>query len=300
MNDPKVLIALSAKDRLGETPLWCAKTGKLWWIDVEAPAVQSLDPETGAHSIFRIDSKYVGSLALTNSDRLLIAKDLTLALFDPNTGEVQPIATVDHGHDNRINDGRADGKGRFWTGTIDNQLHRPNGSIYRLETDGTVTKHLSDIIVTNGIAHSPDGRTFYVTDTRRFMTWAFDVDPEDGALTNRRVFADYTATGERPDGACIDVDGCMWAAFFGGSQIVRYRPDGGIDRRINLPVTNPTCVCFGGKDLTTLYITTGRKFLTHEQLDEEPVAGSLLAIEGLGQGLPEHLVNVTNYARLAS
>ncbi|MFY0614509.1 MAG: SMP-30/gluconolactonase/LRE family protein [Hyphomicrobiaceae bacterium] len=287
---------LASKDHLGETPLWCEKTGKLWWIDIEKPSVQCLHSETGKHSVFHIDSNYVGSLALTDTNCLLIATDLTLALFDPRSGRVQPIAQVDDGLDNRINDGRADAKGRFWTGTLDNQLSRPNGSIYRLETDGTVTKLLDDVIVTNGIVHSPDGRTFYFTDTRRFTTWAFDIDPDDGAITNRRVFADHTAARERPDGACIDVDGCIWQAFFSGSQIVRYQPNGTIDRRIELPVTNPTCVCFGGKELRTLYVTSGCKFLSQQQLDNEPMAGSLFAIEGLGQGLPEHRVSVTGYA----
>lgn len=287
---------LASRDRLGETPLWCEKTARLWWIDIERPSVQCLDPETGKHSVFEIDSTYVGSLALTDTHRLLIATDLTLVLFDPGSGRVQSVARVDDGLDNRINDGRADPKGRFWTGTLDNQLSRPNGSIYRLEADGATTKLLDNVIVTNGIVHSPNGRTFYFTDTRRFTTWAFDVDLDDGAITNRRVFADLTATGERPDGACIDVDGCIWQAFFSGSQIVRYQPNGTIDRRIELPVTNPTCVCFGGKDLRTLYVTSGRKFLSQKQLDDEPMAGSLFAIEGLGQGLPENRVSVTGYA----
>ncbi|MGN6768025.1 MAG: SMP-30/gluconolactonase/LRE family protein, partial [Rhizobiaceae bacterium] len=106
--------------------------------------------------------------------------------------------------------------------------------------------------------------------------------------SNLRLFADYTQTGERPDGACVDVDGCLWAAFFAGSRIVRYRPDGRIDRIIELPVTNPTCVCFGGPDLRTLFITTARKFMSDEALAAEPLAGALLAIEGVGQGLPEN------------
>jgi len=80
----------------------------------------------------------------------------------------------------------------------------------------------------------------------------------------------------------------VWTAFFGGGRVVRYTPNGGIDRVIELPVTNPTCVCFGGADLRTLYITTARKFLDDRQLAFEPLAGSLLAINGVGQGLPEN------------
>jgi len=171
---------------------------------------------------------------------------------------------------------------------MDNQLHRPNGSLYRVTGDDQVTRLFDDVIVSNGIAFSPDNRTFYFTDTRRYCTWAFDFDLDDGLISNRRLFADYSASGERPDGACVDVDGGLWTAFFSGGRVVRYRPDGTIDTVIPLPVTNPTCLCFGGSDLKTLYVTTARKFLDRQQLDVEPQAGHLLAIDGVAQGLPEH------------
>jgi sugar lactone lactonase YvrE len=107
-------------------------------------------------------------------------------------------------------------------------------------------------------------------------------------IGNRRLFADYGASGERPDGACIDVAGGLWTAFFSGGRVVRYRPDGRIDTVIPVPATNPTCLCFGGPDLKTLFITTARKFLDPEQLSLEPQAGHVLAIHGIAQGLPEH------------
>ncbi|MGD5691058.1 SMP-30/gluconolactonase/LRE family protein, partial [Xanthomonas citri pv. citri] len=137
---------------------------------------------------------------------------------------------------------------------MDNQLHRPNGSLYQVTGDGQVKRMFSDVIVTNGIAFAPDNRTLYFTDTRRFRTWAFDFDLDDGVIDNRRLFADYSASGERPDGACVDVDGGLWTAFFSGGRIARYRPDGQIDTIIPLPVTNPTCLCFGGDDLKTLFV----------------------------------------------
>ena len=89
------------------------------------------------------------------------------------------------------------------------RLHRPNGSLYRVDPEGTASRILDGVVVSNGIAHSPDGRTLYFTDTRRFLTWAFDVNPDDGAVSNRRAIADYSETGDRPDGACVDVDGCL-------------------------------------------------------------------------------------------
>ncbi len=145
-----------------------------------------------------------------------------------------------------------------------------------------------DVIVSNGIAFSPDGRTLYFTDTRRHRSVAYDLDLDDGTITGRRILADHTATGDRPDGACVDADGCVWMAFFAGGRIVRHRPDGRVDRTIPMPVTNPTCLCFGGNDLKTLYVTSATKFLTPERHAAEPLAGALFAIHGAGQGLPEH------------
>lgn len=284
----RIEAAVRGADRLGETPLWCARTRKLWWLDIERPRLQSFDPASGRHEAVAVDCAYLGTQALTASGARLLGRDLELVLRSDETGAERPFATVETGLDNRLNDGRVDARGRFWVGTMDNALHRPNGSLYRVDPDGGVTKIAGDVIVSNGIAFSPDGCTLYFTDTRRHRSWAFDLDLDDGAVTNRRLFADHSATGERPDGACVDVDGCLWTAFFAGGRIVRYRPDGRIDRTIPLPVTNPTCPCFGGPDLKTLYVTTAAKFLSPEQLAAEPLAGALLAIEGVGQGLPEH------------
>ncbi len=290
MNPKNVNIecVVKGKDQLGETPLWCGQTGKLWWLDIEKPKLQSFDPATGNHDVFPTTGTFLGSLALTNSNDHLVGVDLALRRFDAGANVMKPVAELEHGFDNRLNDGRVDRRGRFWVGSMDNAYTRPNGSLYRVDPDGTVVKMLTDIKVSNGIAFAPDDRVFYFTDTRRFQSWAFDYDLDDGQISNRRLFADYSASGERPDGACMDVDGCLWTAFFGGSRIVRYRPDGTIDRNIPVPVSNPTCLCFGGPDMKTLYITTASKFLSQEQLGAEPLAGCVLAIDGVGQGLPEH------------
>ncbi len=291
--DPRrVECVVRGADQLGETPLWCERERKLWWLDIERPRQQSFDPSSGAHAIVPIDgATFLGSQALGDDGSQLLALDL--ALYRRGVaGDLRPFARVEQGLDNRLNDGRVDARGRFWVGTMDNQLHRPNGGLYRVDPDG-VHRMLGDVIVANGIAFASDGKTLYFTDTRRFTTWCFDLDLDDGALSNRRVFADYSATGERPDGACVDADGCIWTAFFAGRRVVRQRPDGTIDLVVPMPVTNPTCVCFGGHDLRTLYVTSATKFLTPEQRAAEPLAGSVFAVHGLAQGLPEQRFRFT-------
>ena len=275
-------------DQLGETPLWCDRHRKLWWLDIERPRLQSFDPASGAHEVHECDARFLGCLALGDEDSHLIALDLGLYRRPLSGNEVTLVARVEEGVDNRLNDGRVDARGRFWVGTMDNALQRPSGSLYRVDPDGTVERMLDGIIVSNGVAFSPDSRTLYFTDTRQHRSWRFDLDIDDGRIFNQRLFADYSLTGDRPDGACVDVDGGIWTAFFAGSRIVRYRPDGEIDVVVPVPLTNPTCVCFGGADLKTLYITSATKFLTPEQRASEPLAGSVLAVHGLAQGMPEH------------
>jgi sugar lactone lactonase YvrE len=287
--DPqRIECVVRGNDQLGETPLWCERERKLWWLDIERPRLQSFDPSNGAHKVVAFDhTVFLGSLALGDDGSQLLALDLELHRRQPS-GELSPFARVERGFDNRLNDGRVDPRGRFWVGTMDNQLHRANGALYRVDPNGRVHRMLDGVIVSNGIAFAPDGRTLYFTDTRRHTMWRFDLDLDDGTLSNRRVFADHSASGDRPDGACVDADGCLWTAFFAGRRVVRHRPDGTIDLVVPMPVTNPTCVCFGGNDWRTLYVSSATKFLTAEQRAAEPLAGSLFAIHGLGQGLPEH------------
>ena len=288
IGNERVECILRPADQLGETPLWCDRAQTLWWLDIEKPKLQSFDPSAQVHAVFPDGATtYLGSQALTESGGHLLARDLSLVLRATD-GTLMPIVDVESGLDNRLNDGRVDPWGRLWIGTMDNQLHRPNGALYRVDPDRTVERIFGDVIVSNGIAFSPDRRRFHFTDTRRHQSFVFDMDPDDGTIANRTLFADYAATGERPDGACFDVDGGLWTAFFAGGRVVRYAPDGQIDTVISLPVSNPTCVCFGGVDLRTLYITTAAKFLTPEQRAAQPLAGGLFAVEGVAQGLAEN------------
>ncbi|WP_425049850.1 SMP-30/gluconolactonase/LRE family protein [Psychromarinibacter sp. S121] len=291
MLKPTVECVQRVAAQLGETPLWDARRARLTWIDIERPTFWTLDPSTGGTTALKQPGTYLGSQALTRSGGHLIARDLDLLVLDPEAGIAAPFATTpdETMPATRLNDGRVDAQGRLWIGTMDNGLKDGLGALYRVDPDGTMTRMLDDVIVSNGIAFAPDGRSMFFTDTRRHITYRLSLDETGAEITGREVFADYSATGDRPDGACIDVDGCLWHAFFAGGKVVRYAPDGRIDREIALPATNPTCLCFGGPDLKTLFVTTAFKFLSPEQLDAEPLAGSVFAIEGAGQGVPENL-----------
>ncbi|BBK38618.1 gluconolactonase [Allostella sp. ATCC 35155] len=280
--------AVEAGDLLGETPIWCPRTRALWWIDIERPCLHRFDPATAEHRARPVQATWLGSLALRRAGGFLVATGSSLAALDPDTGRLAHFAAIeDEAIGNRLNDGRADAAGRFWIGSMDLALHRPQAAFYCVHPDGRVVRQHDGVIVTNTVAITPDQRTLYVSDTRRFVVWAYDLDAEAGTLSRRRVHIDHTATGDRPDGACVDADGCLWIAMFGGGRIVRHAPDGRVDRVIPLPVTNPTCLAFGGDDYRTLYVTTARKFLGDATLAVEPWAGALLALEPGPRGLPE-------------
>lgn len=290
MTAPAVDIAQRAEAQLGETPLWDAPRGLLSWIDIELPTLHLLDPATGKAESHARTGTYLGCQALTRSGRRLLARDLILETCAPDGRDTRRLARVpdEAMPDTRLNDGRVDAAGQLWIGTMDNALHRPLGALYRVDGDGRVTPQISGVIVSNGIAFAPDGRAMWFTDTRRHLTWKLALDA-DGRVTDQTIFADYSGTGERLDGACVDQDGCLWQAVFAGGRIRRFTPDGRVDREIALPVTNPTCLCFGGPGLDTLFVTTATKFLTPDQRAAEPLAGSLLALAGVGRGLPENL-----------
>ena len=155
---------------------------------------------------------------------------------------------------NRYNDGRCDRRGRLWIGTMHEEIKRPSGSLYRVGADCGVRHLFDNISVPNSTAFSPDDRTMYFADTPRHLIWAFDFDLDVGAIANRRVFADLTARKGLPDGSCVDAEGYLWNAEFAGKRITRYAPDGRVDRTIEVPVKSPTCLCFGGETISTLFM----------------------------------------------
>lgn len=284
-----VRCVVPGSDLLGETPLWCEQTQSLLWLDIEQARLQRFHPATGRHDVWQFDERYLGTLALLRRPgRVLLGIDLALETFDLGTGAREKLCQVEPvGTDTRLNDGRCDSRGRLWVGTMDNQLARGSGSFYRIDPDGRVHRQFGDVIVSNTVALSPAEDRLYFSDTRRYITWRFGLDVDAGTLGPREVFADYSAQRDRPDGACVDSQGYLWNAIFAGGRVVRYAPDGTVDRVITLPVSNPTCVCFGGPDLRTLYITTAQRFLTRAQLREQPWAGSLLAVDLEVAGLAE-------------
>jgi sugar lactone lactonase YvrE len=283
-----IACVVSSGDALGESVLWCPRSRRVWWLDILKPCLQSFDPASGQHQVYPLPGSTCGCAALRASGGFVLAMDNGLHGFDPATGRLEFLFHPEpEPPSNRYNDGRCDRRGRFWLGTMDRNIRGPTGSLYRLGADRSVQKLFDGITVPNSTAFSPDDRTFYFADTPKHTIWAFDFDIEAGTIGNRQVFADLSARNGLPDGSCVDADGFLWNAEFAGSRLTRYAPDGRVERTVQLPVTSPTCCCFGGERLDTLYVVSSTHRHSAAQRAAEPCSGGLLALNVGVRGLPE-------------
>ena len=273
-------------DILGESPVWDERAQCLYWVDIRRPAIRRLRPASGVIDTWPMPD-LVGSIALTDEERLLVALPHYVALFDPISGSLEAFVQPPHhlpGH--RFNDGRCDRQGRFWVGSMHNLTRAPEGVLYKLEGRGELEAVQGGICIPNSLAFSPDGRTMYFADSLRYTLFAYDYDPASGRMGEQRVFATTEPPGF-PDGSTVDAEGYLWNAQFDAWRIVRYAPDGRIDRVIATPVQRPTCCAFGGADLATLYVTTASQKMSPAELQAQPLAGALLALDVGVRGLVE-------------
>lgn len=168
----------------------------------------------------------------------------------------------------RFNDGGCDPDGNFYCGTMAYSQARGAGTLWRLGTDGAASAVLEGVTISNGLCWSPEGEFAYYNDTPTGQVDVFDWSSTTG-LTRRRRFV---AVGGFPDGLCVDEQGGVWVALYGGSAVHRYTAGGVLDEVIELPVTNVTACTFGGVDLKTLFITTTRE---NVPAGEQPLAGAV-------------------------
>lgn len=284
---PNIARIGATKDQLGESPVWDDRTQSLYWIDALAGLIRCLNPLTGAVQAYQVPAP-IGSLALRRNGGAILALRNEFAQYDFDARVLTYSVSIGLDHPMlRLNDGKVDPSGRFLAGTMHGGLaehQRPLGGLYRLDASGALEQLQTDLAVTNGPCFSPDGRTFYLADSTRRVIWAYDYG-QDGPLTNKRVFANTDALNSGPDGATVDSNGFLWSVLVRIGAIVRFAPDGTIERTIEMPVRHPTSVSFGGADLDILYVTSISR--STRLADDSPQAGGLFAIEGLGvKGLP--------------
>ena len=285
--DKSVDCVADVKALLGEGPVWVERDRSLYWVDIKGRRIfrQALD---GALTSWEPPLR-IASLAPREAGGFVAGTDQGFAWVDPDQGHYDVFARPEADRPgNRFNDGKVDRAGRFWAGTMDDNERAASGALYRLDPGREPVRVDDDYRVTNGPAFSTDGRILYHNDSARQVVYAFDLD-ESGAVSNKRVFAQFGDRDGYPDGMTVDSEGCLWIAFWDGWCLRRLSPAGKCVSTLELPVQRPTSCAFGGPALDRLYITSARVGLDPSALAGQPQAGGLfLACPGV-TGLAERV-----------
>ncbi|MBA3852678.1 MAG: SMP-30/gluconolactonase/LRE family protein [Chloroflexi bacterium] len=271
-------IAVAGSAEVGEGPIWDDVTGELLWVDIPAGLIHRWRPGTTAVSTIVVGQP-VGAIALRRSGGLVAAVRDGFALIDQKSGKVELRCPVEIDRvENRMNDGKCDGAGRFWAGTMALDSRPGVGSLYRLDPDLTVTTILTEVSISNGLGWAPDDRTMYFVDSPAQAIDAFDFDAERGLLSNRRRLAAIEVEAGMPDGLTVDSAGFVWVALWGGGAIRRYSPTGDLVDTVRLPATQLTSCTFGGPERRDLYVTSASRGLSAGERRRQPHAGAVFRV----------------------
>ncbi|MFM9428652.1 L-arabinonolactonase [Variovorax sp. GrIS 2.14] len=285
----RIEVLVDVKTTLGEGPVWDVAEQRLYWIDSLGCKVYRCTANGREVRAWDVPER-IGSMALRRRGGAVLALANGFHFLDFKSGETQLIVDPEPGEvSNRLNDGKVDRQGRFVVGSMDVNEEGPNGALYRLDPDLSLHRLDDKIICSNGPCWSPDGRTFYFADSWSGEIWAYDYELDTGSASNRRTFAKLdTSSGGAADGSTVDAEGYLWNAQVYDGRLIRYSPEGKVDRVIEMPVKKVTSVNFGGPNMDILYVTS----MSKPPLPRFPVdgiqGGSLFAIYDLGvRGIEE-------------
>lgn len=261
---------------LGEGILWDPSRRRLFWFDI--PRMQMCSCEADGGGFQKTDlPRRITAVAPAKDGNFAAAADNGFGVYAPEQNCFLRWCEAEKNMpQNRTNDGRADPHGAFWFGTMEKTETSPVGAIYRVSPDESIQQKIKGITIPNAIAFSPAGDIMYWTDSPRRIIWKCDLSA-DGETANPRVFVSLENKPQVPDGAVTDAEGFLWNAEWDGWRVVRYAPDGSVDRVVTMPVSRPTCPAFGGADLSRLYVSSAREGLTAADLKKQPQAGGVFA-----------------------
>lgn len=252
---------------LGEGPVWDGAGERLLWIDIRLSRLYATAVPSG-ETLTRDLPGAPGCIALTREGPLLVAIGQEIVAL-PDDGAPVPVARLPEGSAGRFNDGKPDAQGRFWVGTATAEGD-PDCALWRFDPGADALAQVPGIAMSNGLGWSPDGRSFYYVDSLTGRLDVFDHDPQSGRLSRRRPLFTLPE-GQLPDGLCVDAEGGIWLAVWGGACVLNLSRGGAVLGRVDLPTPLVTSCAFGGPDLGTLFITTA------DEDAGDPHAGRLFA-----------------------
>lgn len=281
---PQCIWTVGAK--LGEGPVWHPGENMLYFVDIKGQQLHRCAEDGTARQSWQMPAETGFALPMTDGG-MVCGMPGKLMRFDPKTGAFTLLREVEASlPGNRMNDGYVGPDHSLWFGSMDNAETAASGSLYRLRSNGQLQALDDGYVITNGPATSPDGRTFYHTDTLEKKVYAFDL-AADGTLSRKRVFARIEGSGY-PDGTAVDAAGYVWIALFGGARVERYAPDGKLEGSLAFPCPNITKIAFGGTDLRTAFATTAWKGMSDEDRRKYPLAGGLFSFRVAAPGQAQH------------
>ena len=262
---------------VGEGPMWHPIEQVVYWADIPQGRVFRYDPATGDHGLV-FESGQVGGFTIQKDGSLLLFMERG-SVASLREGKLEYLVSeIAEESESRFNDVIADPTGRVFCGTMPSEDHL--GTLYRMETDGSIEKVLGGIGISNGMGFTPDAKQMYYTDSPTHNIYVFDYDSSTGELSNQRVFVNTGENDGIPDGMTVDAEGFVWSARWDGSSLVRYSPAGEQVSRIWFPARKVSSVIFGGEDYTDMYVTTAGG---QDKAAEGPGAGCLYR---LNLGIP--------------
>ena len=291
----KAELFIDCKNKLGEGITWDNDNQTLYWLDIPMPS-KLYKYSLEINNTLQFDMpEMITAMAIRPNNDVLIASHHGINNFNTTNKKFSKILDLEPEKPyNRCNDGAADFLGNFWVGTMQNniapdgsdiEITKDSGSIYSIDKDLKVTNHVNDIGISNTFAWSPSNDKFYFTDTLTGVIDVYDYNHNENKILNKREFVKFDRG--YPDGSTVDSEGFLWSCRWSGSCVVRFDPNGKLDTVIELPVPNVTSCTFGGSDLKTLFITTARMGMTEEELNSNPLAGSVFAYNASVKGKPD-------------
>ncbi|MEX6691174.1 SMP-30/gluconolactonase/LRE family protein [Danxiaibacter flavus] len=272
-------LILDARAELAEGPIWNYRENKLYWVDIDGRKLHIYDPETKEDRALETTEKIGTVVPMENGD-VLVALQSGIHQMNTTTGELVFMTNPLPDPEIRFNDGKCDPSGRFWVGSMHLKQIKGKASLYRMDADDVVHQMLDNVTISNGIAWSADKKTMYYVDTPTKKVDAFDYDDAAGNISNRRTVIHVPEGSGSPDGMTIDEEGMLWTALWGDFSVARWNPlTGELLGKVTVPVPQVSACAFGGKDLSTLYITTARENMSKEDLEKYPLSGSLFAVD---------------------
>lgn len=273
---------------IGEGPLWEESEQTLLFVDIMGKKIHRWNAATNQIASLDTDAP-VGFAVAARGGGYVAGVGRSFSSVDWSTGAVTSLVAVDDDKPRtRLNDGKVDPMGRLFAGTMGpeqspGQFQRKQGSLYSLDSELKIHRHLDQVDISNGLDWSSDGRLFFYVDSLKQTVDVFDYDISIGRIENRRVLYQLQPEEGLPDGLTLDSDGRVWVACFNGGRVLYIDPTTGVLlRTLSLPISKTTSCCFGGPDYSDLFVTSASLGLSQSELSAEPLAGATFKVSGLG------------------